>query len=165
MELKNGTAVLFVRDAQRAKTFYETILGFHVVAEFGGTNIIFREGFALWQPMPDHPIPAAYATPQGNSRIHDDTLPPRGEMCYETDDLDSVHTGLKAAGVRFLHEVREEIWGQRTIRFFDPDGHLIEAGESMHVFVRRFRNQGLTPEQIAERTFMPLPMVLGILGN
>lgn len=165
MELKNGTAVLFVRDAQGAREFYESLLGFHVVAEFGGTNIIFREGFALWQPMPDHVIPATYADPKGNSRIHDDTLPPRGEMCYETDDLDSVYAGLKAAGVRFLHEVREEMWGQRTIRFFDPDGHLIEAGESMHVFVRRFRDQGLTPEQIAERTFMPLPMVLGILGN
>lgn len=159
MELKNGTAVLFVRDAQQAREFYESLLGFHVVAEFGGTNIIFREGFALWQPMPEHVIPKAYPD------MHNAELPPRGELCYETEDIDGVYTELKAGEVRFLHEIREEEWGQRSVRFFDPDGHLIEVGESMHVFVRRFRNQGLTPEQIAERTFMPLPMVLGILGN
>lgn len=159
MELKNGTAGLFVRDAQRSKAFYESILGFHVVAEFGGTNVIFQEGFVLWQPDADHIIPVTYPD------MHNVELPPRGELCYETEDIDGVCAELKAAGVRFLHEIREEEWGQRSVRFFDPDGHLIEVGESMPVFVRRFRDQGLTPEQIAERTFMPLPMVLGILGN
>lgn len=165
MELKNGAAVLFVRDAQRARAFYESLLGFHVAADFGGVNIIFREGIALWQPDSGHPIAAAYADGRNGSRIHDDTLAPRGELCYETEDLDGVFAALKEYGVRFLHEVREESWGQRAVRFFDPDGHLIEVGESMPVFVRRFRKEGMTPEQIAERTSVPLPMVHKLLAD
>lgn len=165
MELKNGVTVLFVRDAQRARVFYESLLGFHVVADFGGANIVFREGIALWQPDPGHPIPAAYADSEGHSRIHDETLPPRGELCYETEDMDGVFATLKEYGVRFLHELREESWGQRSVRFFDPDGHLIEVGESLPLFARRFRDQGMTPEQIAERTSVPLPMVLKLLGD
>lgn len=128
MELKNGVTVLFVRDAQRTRAFYESLLGFHVVADLGGVNIVFREGFALWQPDPGHPIPAAYGDSEGNSRIHDDTLPPRGELCYETEDMDGVFAALKEYGVRFLHELREESWGQRSVRFFDPDGHLSDRG-------------------------------------
>lgn len=165
MELKNGVTVLFVRDAQRTRAFYESLLGFHVVADLGGVNIVFREGFALWQPDPGHPIPAEYVDSEGNSRIHDDTLPPRVELCYETEDMDGVFAALKEYGVRFLHELREESWGQRSVRFFDPDGHLIEVGESLPLFVRRFRDQGMTPEQIAERTSVPLPMVLKLLGD
>lgn len=164
MELKNGTTVLFVRDAQRARAFYESLLGFCVVADFAGVNIIFREGFALWQPAPDHVIPAAFNGDE-ISAIHDCSLPPRIELCYETEDLDEVVAALKGHGVRFLHELREESWGQRTVRFFDPDGHLIEVGESMPLFVRRFRDGGMTPEQIAERTSMPLPMVMQILAD
>lgn len=161
MDLQNGTTVLLVQDAQRAKAFYADLLGFHVVVEFGGTNIVFREGFALWQPDPEQVIP----TLLGARSIHNTNAVPRFELCFETEELDRIHASLKAHGVRFLHEIREEVWGQRSVRFYDPDGHLIEVGESMPLFVNRFSEQGLTVEQVAERTFMPIEMVRQILGN
>ncbi|NCU32068.1 MAG: hypothetical protein EOM23_03850 [Candidatus Moranbacteria bacterium] len=41
---------------------------------------------------------------------------------------------LKSDGVEFLHKIQEKPWGQKTIRFFDPDRHLIEIGEVLKMF-------------------------------
>lgn len=45
----------------------------------------------------------------------------------------------------------EHPWGQRVIRFYDLDGHLIEVGESMKLVIRRFQAAGMTPEEIARK--------------
>ena len=47
--------------------------------------------------------------------------------------------------------VKEHSWGQRVVRFYDPDGHLIEVGESMRQVVHRFLAQGLTVAEVALR--------------
>ena len=60
----------------------------------------------------------------------DSTLPSRFELCFETEEFDKFFQKLKSNNVRFLHEINTEIWGQRTIRFYDNDGHLIEVGEA-----------------------------------
>ena len=80
-------------------------------------------------------------------------------MYFETEDISDVFETLKSKRVRFLHEIHEEMWGQQTIRFFDPDNHLIEVGESMKQFVCRFYNQGLTVEQVSARTYVPFEEV------
>ena len=62
-------------------------------------------------------------------------------------------------GAELIHDAREYPWGQNVIRFYDPDKHIIEVGESMASVIRRFRGQGLAPEEIAERTQHPLEFV------
>ena len=37
-----------------------------------------------------------------------------------------------------MHPVKEHSWGQRVVRFYDPDRHIIEVGENMKVVCRRF---------------------------
>ena len=78
-------------------------------------------------------------------------------------DLDSLWNEVTRAWVKIAHPVREQPWGQRVGRIYDPDRHLVEFGEPMWVVVRRFAAQGLTPEEIAPRTSMPLPIVKEIL--
>ena len=39
---------------------------------------------------------------------------------------------------------------------YDPDGHIIEVGETMASVVRRFLAQGLTLEEVAQRMDVPL---------
>ena len=57
--------------------------------------------------------------------------------------------------MKFLHEINTEVWGQRNIRFYDPDGHLIEVGEAMHIFVARiYEEEGKDIEAAAKRMFM-----------
>ena len=57
----------------------------------------------------------------------------------------------------------EHRWGQRVVRLYDPDRHIIEVGENMKSVCRRFRDQGMTPEQIAARMEVPLKFVTGCL--
>ena len=40
-------------------------------------------------------------------------------------------------------------------RIYDPDGHIVEVGESIPVFVARFLSQGMSIEEVAERTSVP----------
>lgn len=61
--------------------------------------------------------------------------------------------------MKFRHGKQEAPWGQYSILFYDPDGHLIEVGETMTALVRRFAQQGLTPDQISARTSLPVPAV------
>lgn len=58
--------------------------------------------------------------------------------------------------LEMLHALHEEPWGQKTMRFYDPDRHLIEVGEKLEHFVRRLHLEGRTPEQVAEKTSIPL---------
>ena len=61
--------------------------------------------------------------------------------------------------------VTEETWGQLTIRFYDPENNLIEIGETIPCFVKRFYNQGMTIEEVSQRTLVPLEFVKGICQN
>ena len=43
------------------------------------------------------------------------------------------------------------LWGQRVIRFYDLDGHIIEVGESMKIVIQRFLSTGMTMEEISSK--------------
>jgi hypothetical protein len=51
-----------------------------------------------------------------------------------------------------------------VIRFYDPDGHIIEVGESMEAVVRRFSAKGMQPEEIAARVGLPIEFINYALG-
>jgi len=156
MELKNCAPVLFVRDAKKARDFYTDVLKMTVVADFGEMNFIFKEGFALWQIDETNMIPQKL----GADNIYNVNAVSRFELCFETEDLDKVYDALKAAGVKFLHEINTELWGQRNLRFYDPDGHLLEVGEAMHVFCQRiYEEEGRNLEAAAGRMYMTPEML------
>ena len=53
----------------------------------------------------------------------------------------------------------EHRWGQRVVRFYDPDRHIIEVGENMKTVCRHFLDSGMTPEETAVRMDVPLKAV------
>lgn len=53
----------------------------------------------------------------------------------------------------------EHAWGQRVVRFYDPDYHIIEVSENMKVVCKRFSDKGMTVEEISERMGIPLKAV------
>jgi len=74
------------------------------------------------------------------------------EVVFEEQDFDGFLNRLKEyPEIEYLGEVIEHSWGQRVIRFYDLDGHLIEVGEDMKMVVRRFLNTGMTMEEVSER--------------
>ena len=159
IDLKNCSTALFVKDIEVSKDFYINILQLSVEMDFG-KNIIFKNGITIWEIQTGHPIPAHL----GYANITDPSVN-RFEIYFETDNLTQTFDALKRKSVRFLHEVHEEMWGQRTIRFFDPDNHLIEVGETFKQFVCRFFNQGLTVEEISQRTHIPVEEVRRLINN
>lgn len=157
MQLKNLAIALFVQDIEVSKDFYTQILRQKIELDFG-KNVSFTAGFSIWEIRDTHIIPQKL----GETKLKDRNAN-RFELYFETENITADFNALKTQNVEFLHEIHEEMWGQQTIRFFDPDHHLIEIGESMHQFVSRFHQQGLSIEEVSKRTFVPIEEVKRLL--
>ena len=82
-----------------------------------------------------------------------------GELYFEESDFEAFSEKLKKLEIEYVHAVKEHRWGQRVVRFYDPDHHIIEVGEQMEAVVRRFLDGGMTEEQVAKRMDVPLKFV------
>ena len=121
-------ALFAVRSMAVSRSFYETVLGRKVALDFGA-NLVFEGGPTLQEGFS---ALAGFPEERTVYRAHN------AELYFESQDFDGDAARVKAAGVELLHEVREYPWGQRVLRFYDPDGHIIELGEAMSTVVLRF---------------------------
>ncbi|MCI8418033.1 MAG: glyoxalase [Lachnospiraceae bacterium] len=153
MKLKN--ILLVVKDIEHSKKFYQDLSGLAVVTDFGG-NVILTEGLVLQDKR-------IWETLIGKESIpgHADK-----ELYFEENDLDAFQERLTQypGTISYLNPLMEHSWGQRVIRILDPDGHVIEIGEALDFTVRRLYKSGMSPEQAAEKTGLPLAQVQGICG-
>jgi catechol 2,3-dioxygenase-like lactoylglutathione lyase family enzyme len=153
MTIQFQSSVLFVRDIQASRRFYEELLGQEVEMDFGA-NVGYKGGFAIWQV--DSAFEMIFERPaDAEARLGRDNL----ELYFESPDLDIVWTRLSSQGVEVVHPLRQQPWGQRVIRVLDPDGHVVEIGEPMSIVIARLLAQGMKAEAVAERTLMPLEFV------
>ena len=77
------------------------------------------------------------------------------ELYFEETDMDTFLSHLQNRGVSYVHPPLEHSWGQRAVRFYDPDRHIIEVGEDITMVVKRFAAQNMTVAQIAKRMDVP----------
>lgn len=147
--MKYCASLLAVRSIEAAKTFYQDILGQRIILDHG-TNVTFEGGFALQEGFAE-----LVGFPEENVRWK----PWNGELYFETEDLDGDVAQVKEARVELVHDIKEYPWGQRVFRFFDPDGNLIELGESMYSVALRYFAQGMSDEEVAQRTQHPIELV------
>jgi catechol 2,3-dioxygenase-like lactoylglutathione lyase family enzyme len=159
MAIDYVSAVLFVRDIAASRAFYEGLLDQRVEMDFG-PNVGYLGGFALWQI--EHVTQMIFERDSVDSaRLGRDNV----ELYFESGDLEAVQARLKQAGVPFVHPIREHPWGQRALRVYDPDGHIVEVGEPMPVVIERLLDAGDTVEAVIQRTGMPREMVETIADN
>ena len=85
------------------------------------------------------------------------------EVYFEEDDFESFAQKLETFDIKHVHGIKEHSWGQRVVRFYDPDMHIIEVGENMKTVCKRFLDSGMTPEQVAKRMDVPLKFVNGCM--
>ena len=72
------------------------------------------------------------------------------ELCFEETNFDGFLKKLKQyPDIVYLGNVVEHGWGQRVVRFYDPDGHIIEVGEDLKMVIRRFLAAGMTMEEVS----------------
>lgn len=150
MAIRYDSAVLMTEDIGSMKEFYSSVMGQAIKHDFGGC-VIFECGLAVWKLESGYPL----AKVLGGKRSPNGSL----EICFETEDFESDAASIKNAGVRLVHDVAEEQWGQLTIRFFDPDGNLVELGESIPCFCRRLYASGMSVGQVSEKTGVPETLI------
>ena len=152
MELKNP--LLAVADMERSLAFYETVLDLRVVLDFGA-NKTLTGGLCLqtldtWRSF----LGTDQVAFGGND----------AEIYFEEDRFDAFAERLSTLPIQYLHPVKEHRWGQRVVRFYDPDRHIIEVGENMAAVYRRFLDSGMTPEEAAVRMDVPADYVRERIG-
>lgn len=147
--------LIAVTDMEKSRQFYHDILGLDAVHDFGA-NVTLEGGIALqtletWKSF----IQTEDVTLQNHA----------GELYFEEENIDKFCKHLENFEIRYVHKLIEHRWGQRVVRFYDPDGHIIEVGENMDAVVRRFTQQGLTAEETAERMDVSLEYVHSCLKD
>ena len=145
MDLQFNSSVLFCNDLQQQREFYEIFLNQEVELDMGSC-IIFKNKFSLWKLTEEFPISKELGYTYehlGNRNL---------EMCFETENFEDAVEKVLLSELRILHNVEEERWGQYTIRFYDPEGNLVEIGESMKCFVQRMKTSGMDVKQIAKKS-------------
>lgn len=148
MKLKN--ILIVVDDIELSKKFYKELFGLRVIADFEG-NVILTEGLVLqerkiWERFVKKDV----------SYGHHDT-----ELYFEENQMDSFIERLQNSSfdIQYVNTLMEHDWGQRVVRLYDPDMHVIEVGESMEYVARRFLAQGMSIEDTAKKTQLPLTVV------
>jgi len=159
MALKFSSSVLFVKDIRVSRRFYEEMLGLKILVDFGSC-IGFDCGLSIWEA--ERAFPLVFNEPYKESgEIGKRNL----ELCFEDDEIQPVWQKISSAAVRMAHPLTEQPWGQLVFRFYDPDGHVIEIGEPVPVFVKRFLDRGMSVEEVSKRTSVPVEAVKAIAGN
>lgn len=140
--MKYSYTVISVTDINAARKFYEDLFGLEVFQDYG-KNIAFTCGLALQQDF-DWLV----GLPKDNVLKKTNNM----ELCFEEQDFDNFLNKLKNyPGVECLGDMIEHSWGQRVIRFYDLDHHIIEVGEDMKMVVNRFLASGMTMEEVSAK--------------
>lgn len=120
MKLKN--VLIVVKDMEASKRFYKDLFGLDVVLDQDG-NVILTEGLVLQ----DKQIWESFIKKDVIERGHDT------ELYFEEKDIDGFLKKLEESSyeMEYINRDLRHSWGQRVIRIYDLDGHIIEIGEPM----------------------------------
>ena len=117
MRLRN--VLIAVNDMDRAIRFYKEIFGLQVILDQDG-NVIMSEGLVLqdakiWQRYLNTEL-----SPKNNMT----------ELYFEEPDIEGFVKKLEESDfeIEFVNKLMTHSWRQKVIRFYDPDGNLIEVG-------------------------------------
>ena len=154
--MKYVCTVISVADISAARKFYEELFGVEVYQDYG-RNIAFTCGLALQQDFDWLVnIPKEKLLKKSNN----------AEIVFEEQDFDGFLNKLKAySDIEYLGEVIEHSWGQRVIRFYDLDEHLIEVGEDMQMVVKRFLASGMTMEEVSAKMDVSIEDLTKLLNS
>ena len=110
--------MLVVNDIDKSVEFYENILGMSVILDFGA-NKTLTGGLALQTAETYKDFIDGRTLCFGGNDF---------ELYFEEDDFESFIQRLKRFDIEYVHPVKEHAWGQRVVRFYDPDKHIVEVG-------------------------------------
>lgn len=120
MKLKN--VLIVVENMEKSIAFYHDLFGLDVILDNDG-NVIMTEGLVLQDRK--------YWT----EFLNRDCIPRNNmsELYFEEADIDAFVKKLEEypEQIEYVNPLMTHSWGQRVVRFYDPDGNLIEVGTPM----------------------------------
>ena len=156
--MKFKCPLIVVSDISRSRKFYEEVLSQTVKYDFGD-NITFEGDFAIHEKQHfSRMVKIEEAEIQFNTK--------NSELYFEEENIEIFIEKLREyAGINYLHDLIEHPWGQRVIRFYDPDLHIVEVGECMKSVIIRFLSEGYSIKETSEITQHPVELVMNCSIN
>lgn len=116
MKLKN--VLIVVKDIEKSKQFYHSLFGLDIILERDG-NVILTEGLVLQDEEVWKKDIGKNVIPESNSC----------ELYFEESEIEAFVQKLEAGypSVQYVNKLITYDWGQKMVRFYDPDGNLIEV--------------------------------------
>lgn len=118
MKLKN--VLIVVSNIEKSKKFYHDLFGLEVILD-NVSNVVMTEGlvlqeFTIWEKYLEKDVI---------------TYNNASELYFEDNNIEDFLEKLESyqQSIQFVHRPSGEEWEQKVIRFYDPDGNLIEVRE------------------------------------
>ena len=117
MKLKN--VLIVVKDMEKSIAFYRELFGLEVILDNDG-NVILTEGLVLQ----DAKIWSDFIGKDILQKNH------ASELYFEERNIEAFVEKLDnyREPIEYVNRLMTHSWGQKVIRFYDPDGNLIEVG-------------------------------------
>ena len=117
MKLKN--VLIVVNDMEKSIAFYRELFGLEVILDNDG-NVILTEGLVLQ----DAKIWSDFIGKDILQKNH------ASELYFEERNIEAFVEKLDnyREPIEYVNRLMTHSWGQKVIRFYDPDGNLIEVG-------------------------------------
>ena len=111
--------LIVVKDIEKAKKYYCELFGLRMLVDNDG-NMIMSNGLVLQEERYWRGFIGRGVIPKSNSC----------ELYFEEENVDAFYERLKTLypETEFVNLPMTHSWGQRVVRFYDPDGNLIEVG-------------------------------------
>lgn len=117
MRLKN--ILIVVNDIEKSISFYKELFGLEVILDNGG-NVILTEGLVLQEASLWKDFLKKDVITENNA----------AELYFEERNIEEFVEKLESyrEPIQYVNRLMEHSWGQKVVRFYDPDGNLIEVG-------------------------------------
>lgn len=117
MRLKN--ILIVVKDIERSKKFYHDLFGFNTVLDNDG-NVILTDGLVLQEEKVWKDFLGKDIISKNNSC----------ELYFEERNIEAFVEKLENLypDTEYINKLMTYSWGKKIVRFYDPDGNLIEVG-------------------------------------
>lgn len=120
--MKFRNTLIVVKDIEKSRQFYHDLFGLDMVLDNDG-NMILTDGLVLQDEKIWKSFLGKDIIPRNNSC----------ELYFEEQNIEAFIEKLESLypTVQYVNRLMTHSWGQKVIRFYDPDGNLIEVGTPM----------------------------------
>ena len=117
--MKLGGFLIVVKDIQKAKKYYHDLFGLEMLVDNDG-NMVLSGGLVLQEEKYWRGFIGKDIFPRSNAC----------ELYFEESDMEGFVRKLETLypETEYVNKLMTHSWGQRVVRFYDPDGNLIEVG-------------------------------------